>query len=147
MPYSALHAMMCCHTNEGKPRSPSFRFSSPSESSFSFVSLCFSLFFEYHFPVFSTSFFFSVINVPGLCEWISRLIRDTKRWKDVTSSSQTKEKEPPESSANTTALIHIFVLPPFDSVPRRKTSSLFMYKTEKCKIQTKKKNKKINRMS
>lgn len=26
MPYSALHAMMCCHTNESDPPSPSFRF-------------------------------------------------------------------------------------------------------------------------
>lgn len=81
MPYSALHAMMCCHTNKNDlfPY-PSKFFSWPSKSSFFFY---FSSF-KYFFSRFNPHFFLS-----NKCSRFANKYRnwlDTKRWKDATNS-------------------------------------------------------------
>lgn len=65
MPYSALHAMMCCHTNKNSLFPLSFRSSLDHQrNSFSLISPFFKYFFSRFNP--PPPFFFSVIYVPGL---------------------------------------------------------------------------------
>lgn len=134
MPYSALHAMMCCHTNESDLLPPFLPFFLDHQRvSFSLI----SSFIKYDFPnFFSTFFFLSVINVPGLRvnyrDWL-----DTERWKEcpwIACKRERKERKYPESKHRWPLIYITFFVPSFRFGPAQETSSFVMYKTERCKI-------------
>lgn len=136
MPYSALHAMMCCHTNEVKPRSPVLPF---FLTIWEFVFFRFPPFFEVSLSRFDFFLFLSD-QCSRFCaneyrDWSE--IRNDERMSRV--AHKRKRKNHLNLSANTTALI--FVLPPFDSAPRRKTSSLSLCTRQK-NVKSKKKKQK-----
>lgn len=114
MPYSALHAMMCCHTNESKPRFPSFRFSWPSEREFvlfGFASVSSTSLSPFRPLSFSQWSMFQVCANEYRFDWSE--IRNDERMSRV--AHKRKRKKPSESSANTAPFIslHISLLPTF----------------------------------
>lgn len=135
MPYSALHAMMCCHTNE-KNLSPCalfcfFLISIFIEFVFFQLCVCF-VFFKHYSRCFYLFFFFSVNkNVPGSRMNIATDYRHTKWRKEyicvrIIYIVYERKKKAPEFRNTSRRVIFVsrfcFFFLPLDSVPLRNLS-------------------------